>query len=441
MANTKVYHIGQDKDENKQVSSEAKRIHKININNVDHERKSEDRTNQSNVRFTAANKDSVKNKKADKNKVKKLVNRAKTAGALIFLVTALVLAQRTTRSTEKIGIIAEDGTVFDTKSLKNEEINEGEVVTIEGKTENGDFEIKYLDADGNEKTGTIKKEELVITDLKREEFDKYKYMYRVKKDNTEMLDRNFKDVEENLPEDCTILGTNKTITKNGERYIEVIYITPKGVTKGYVEAKSLELSEIQTDNKIQTVKKKAIIGTGRKEIVTKEGKHIGWIDSNNSDIYATESSEKLGTEKWRKVVYYDQEDNTYKEGYIQEKYLQEETISMQVNTDKDNGANLNVRKEPNIDSKRIDELENGIHVNIVKETVETPIIGEDGKSYYKVIIAKNDTAEGYENYDGYDPLSGRLYVDGVFYEEGYVNANYLESIGEKAIQIGDEVER
>lgn len=51
------------------------------------------------------------------------------------------------------------------------------------------------------------------------------------------------------------------------------------------------------------------------------------------------------------------------------------------------------------------------------------IIEKDGKNYYQTVVAEK--VENSNIKEGVDPLSGDIYVDGMKYTKGYVNADYI----------------
>ncbi len=462
MSDTKIYYIGQGRKRKiEEQSEDEKRIYKINRNGVRIARGGNDKrlplsqmevrelkqenedinektvnnttkeeknsTKRSNIRFYKQPNCSIRNCKTNKSKIRESIKKARKAGTIILFVTAMALADRyhSSREVDKIAVVTEESKVLDKTDKMYETVNEGQFVTIESPERDGTYGVKYIDTKGDESHGKILSKQIEVTDITQKELEKYENCYTVKKDSTPLLDKKLGEIGKYLNKKEIILGKNKTIEKDEKKYIEVLYITREGIVKGYIEKENLRLSEIQTNNGIKDVSKKGTVEMDSIEIVDDRGKHIDWIAGFDSEIYSTGKRIELGPTNWLEVAYYDQEAGEYKNGYIQEEYIKEKTVSMKVNTNKDNGVNLNIRQDADIDSERIGEIENGSYIDIIEETIEEPIIGIDGKKYYKVLIEE----------EKHDAIGN---VDGVYYREGYVNADYIEEIQNKSIQTENE---
>jgi len=466
MSNTKIYYIGQNgKRKIEEESEDEKRIHKINRNGVRIDREGSDKrvspsqmeggnmnqknedinekkvnnttrgeeknsAKRTNVRFYNQPNCSIRNRKTNKSKIRESIKKARKAGTIILFVTAMALANRyhSSREVDKIAVVTEEGKVLDKTDKKYETVNEGQFVTIESPKKDGAYGVKYIDTKGEESHGEILSKQIAVTDITQKELEKYENCYTVKKDSTPLLDKKLGKIGRYLNKKEIILGKNKIVEKDEKTYIEVLYITREGIVKGYIEKENLRLSEIQTNNGIKDVSEKTTVRKDSIEVVGERGGHIEFIPGFDSEIYTTGKLIELGPTNYLEVAYYDQEAGKYKNGYIKEEYIKEKTVSMKVNTDKDNGVNLNVRQDADIESERIGEIENGSHIDIIEETVEEPIIGVDGKKYCKILIEE----------EKHDALGG---VVGVYYRKGYVNADYIEELQNKSIQTENGIER
>lgn len=121
-------------------------------------------------------------------------------------------------------------------------------------------------------------------------------------------------------------------------------------------------------------------------------------------------------------------DQKFKTGYIKDIYIQEKMEELFVDTEKDGGVDLNIRNEADINGSIIGKAKNKSTIKIVDFSDGDLIIGKDGNDYYQTIIAEK--VENSNIKEGIDPLSGDIYVDGIKYTKGYVNADYIALLRE-----------
>ena len=94
-----------------------------------------------------------------------------------------------------------------------------------------------------------------------------------------------------------------------------------------------------------------------------------------------------------------------------------------VETEKDGGVDLNIRNEADINGTIIGKAKNKSTIKVVDSSDGDLIIGKDGKNYYQTVVTEK--VENSNIKEGVDPLSGDIYVDGMKYTKGYVNADYI----------------
>ena len=225
------------------------------------------------------------------------------------------------------------------------------------------------------------------------------------------------DISFNIKAGETVAIVGKTGT--GKSTIASILVRMLDYDKGSVLLDGVELKDID---------KVEIRGTKAKEVMNSDGKHLGEVEVG-AEIYTTEESIDQGDgSKWKKVIYMNEHDKKFKTGYIKGIYIQEKMEELFVDTEKDGGVDLNIRNEADINGSIIGKAKNKSTIKIVDFSDGDLIIGKDGNDYYQTIIAEK--VENSNIKEGIDPLSGDIYVDGIKYTKGYVNADYIALLRE-----------
>lgn len=242
-----------------------------------------------------------------------------------------------------------------------------------------------------------------------------------------ILDKNNQPIKR-TGEDSIVFAKPEIIEKEEKEYLKVICFDNNGMTEGLVKRDELKPSQIYDEGELKDIDKVEIRGTKAKEVMNSDGKRLGEVEVG-AEIYTTgESIDQGDGSKWKKVIYMNEYDKKFKTGYIKDIYIQEKMEELFVDTEKDGGVDLNIRNEADINGSIIGKAKNKSTIKIVDFSDGDLIIGKDGNDYYQTIIAEK--VENSNIKEGIDPLSGDIYVDGIKYTKGYVNADYIALLRE-----------
>lgn len=442
MEDTKIYYIGKSKEERllESLDEEERRIHRIDRDGVELERgprgkrvkiingkkigERKETIQEKEGMKERGNKRKIRNeykqdqskyttRKGEKEKVrevmekfKKVLNKIprkiKVAGTAVLLATAVSI------------------TYAANKAEKENNTQENSVnLTIE----NGEATIKNLEDMELESEGV----QFYTGDVQTKDLQKYKMLLKTTSKETLIRDKNNQPIKR-MGEDSIVFAKPEIIEKEGKEYLKVICFDNNGMTEGLVKRDELKPSQIYDEGELKDIDKVEIRGTKAKEVMNSDGKHLGEVEVG-AEIYTTEESIDQGDgSKWKKVIYMNEHDKKFKTGYIKGIYIQEKMEELFVDTEKDGGVDLNIRNEADINGSIIGKAKNKSTIKIVDFSDGDLIIGKDGNDYYQTIIAEK--VENSNIKEGIDPLSGDIYVDGIKYTKGYVNADYIALLRE-----------
>lgn len=442
MEDTKIYYIGKSKEERllESLDEEERRIHRIDRDGVELERRPRGkRVKIINGKKIGERKETIQEKegmkergnkrkirneykqdqskyttrKGEKEKVrevmekfKKVLNKIprkiKVAGTAVLLATAVSI------------------TYAANKAEKENNTQENSVnLTIE----NGEATIKNLEDMELESEGV----QFYTGDVQTKDLQKYKMLLKTTSKETLIRDKNNQPIKR-MGEDSIVFAKPEIIEKEGKEYLKVICFDNNGMTEGLVKRDELKPSQIYDEEELKDIDKVEIRGTKAKEVMNSDGKHLGEVEVG-AEIYTTgESIDQGDGSKWKKVIYMNEHDKKFKTGYIKGIYIQEKMEELFVDTEKDGGVDLNIRNEADINGSIIGKAKNKSTIKIVDFSDGDLIIGKDGNDYYQTIIAEK--VENSNIKEGIDPLSGDIYVDGIKYTKGYVNADYIALLRE-----------
>lgn len=437
MEDTKIYYIGKSKEERllESLDEEERRIHRIDRDGVELERgprgkrvkiingkkigERKETIQEKEGMKERGNKRKIRNeykqdqskyttREGEKEKVreviekfKKVLNKIprkiKVAGTAVLLATAVSI------------------TYAANKAEKENNTQENSVnLTIE----NGEATIKNLEDMELESEGV----QFYTGDVQTKDLQKYKMLLKTTSKETLILDKNNQPIKR-MGEDSIVFAKPEIIEKEGKEYLKVICFDNNGMTEGLVKRDELKPSQIYDEGELKDIDKVEIRGTKAKEVMNSDGKHLGEVEVG-AEIYTTgESIDQGDGSKWKKVIYMNEHDKKFKTGYIKGIYIQEKMEELFVDTEKDGGVDLNIRNEADINGAIIGKAKNKSTIKIVDSSDGDLIIGKDGNDYYQTIIAEK--VENSNIKEGIDPLSGDIYVDGIKYTKGYVNADYI----------------
>lgn len=442
MEDIKIYYVGKSKEERmlKNLSEDERRIHRIDINGVELERgpsgkrvkiingkkiggrkeiTPEEEDKKECMEEEIDNKRKIRNEyKSDQNKYttregekekvrkviekfKKVLNeiprKIKVAGTAVLLATAVSITYAANKA-EK-----EDNTQKNSVNL-----------TIE----NGEATIKNLEDTELESDGV----QFYTGDVQTKELQKYKMLLKTTSKETLILDKNNQPIKR-MGEDSIVFAKPEIIEKEGKEYLKVICFDNNGMTEGLVKRDELKPSQIYDEGELKDIDEVEIRGTKAKEVMKSDGKHLGEAEVG-AEIYTTgESIDQEDGSKWKKVIYINEYGRKFKTGYIKDIYIQEKTKELFVETEKDGGVDLNIRNEADINGTIIGKAKNKSTIKVVDSSDGDLIIGKDGKKYYQTVVTEK--VENSNIKEGVDQLSGDIYVDGMKYTKGYVNADYI----------------
>lgn len=442
MEDTKIYYIGKSKEERllESLDEEERRIHRIDRDGVELERgprgkrvkiingkkigERKETIQEKEGMKERGNKRKIRNeykqdqskyttRKGEKEKVreviekfKKVLNKIprkiKVAGTAVLLATAVSI------------------TYAANKAEKENNTQENSVnLTIE----NGEATIKNLEDMELESEGV----QFYTGDVQTKDLQKYKMLLKTTSKETLIRDKNNQPIKR-MGEDSIVFAKPEIIEKEGKEYLKVICFDNNGMTEGLVKRDELKPSQIYDEEELKDIDKVEIRGTKAKEVMNSDGKHLGEVEVG-AEIYTTgESIDQGDGSKWKKVIYMNEHDKKFKTGYIKGIYIQEKMEELFVDTEKDGGVDLNIRNEADINGSIIGKAKNKSTIKIVDFSDGDLIIGKDGNDYYQTIIAEK--VENSNIKEGIDPLSGDIYVDGIKYTKGYVNADYIALLRE-----------
>lgn len=437
MEDTKIYYIGKSKEERllESLDEEERRIHRIDRDGVELERgprgkrvkiingkkigERKETIHEKEGMKERGNKRKIRNeykqdqskyttRKGEKEKVreviekfKKVLNKIpmkiKVAGTAVLLATAVSI------------------TYAANKAEKENNTQENSVnLTIE----NGEATIKNLEDMELESEGV----QFYTGDVQTKDLQKYKMLLKTTSKETSILDKNNQPIKR-MGEDSIVFAKPEIIEKEGKEYLKVICFDNNGMTEGLVKRDELKSSQIYDEGELKDIDKVEIRGTKAKEVMNSDGKHLGEVEVG-AEIYTTgESIDQGDGSKWKKVIYMNEHDKKFNTGYIKDIYIQEKMEELFVDTEKDGGVDLNIRNEADINGSIIGKAKNKSTIKIVDFSDGDLIIGKDGKKYYQTVVAEK--VENSNIKEGIDPLSGDIYVDGIKYTKGYVNADYI----------------
>lgn len=442
MEDTKIYYVGKSKEERllESLDEEERRIHRIDRDGVELERgprgkrvkiingkkigERKETIQEKEGMKERGNKRKIRNeykqdqskyttREGEKEKVreviekfKKVLNKIprkiKVAGTAVLLATAVSI------------------TYAANKAEKENNTQENSVnLTIE----NGEATIKNLEDMELESEGV----QFYTGDVQTKDLQKYKMLLKTTSKETLILDKNNQPIKR-MGEDSIVFAKPEIIEKEGKEYLKVICFDNNGMTEGLVKRDELKPSQIYDEGELKDIDKVEIRGTKAKEVMNSDGKHLGEVEVG-AEIYTTgESIDQGDGSKWKKVIYMNEHDKKFKTGYIKGIYIQEKMEELFVDTEKDGGVDLNIRNEADINGSIIGKAKNKSTIKIVDFSDGDLIIGKDGNDYYQTIIAEK--VENSNIKEGIDPLSGDIYVDGIKYTKGYVNADYIALLRE-----------
>lgn len=442
MEDTKIYYVGKSKEERllESLDEEERRIHRIDRDGVELERgprgkrvkiingkkigERKETIQEKEGMKERGNKRKIRNeykqdqskyttREGEKEKVreviekfKKVLNKIprkiKVAGTAVLLATAVSI------------------TYAANKAEKENNTQENSVnLTIE----NGEATIKNLEDMELESEGV----QFYTGDVQTKDLQKYKMLLKTTSKETLILDKNNQPIKR-MGEDSIVFAKPEIIEKEGKEYLKVICFDNNGMTEGLVKRDELKPSQIYDEGELKDIDKVEIRGTKAKEVMNSDGKHLGEVEVG-AEIYTTgESIDQGDGSKWKKVIYMNEHDKKFKTGYIKDIYIQEKMEELFVDTEKDGGVDLNIRNEADINGSIIGKAKNKSTIKIVDFSDGDLIIGKDGNDYYQTIIAEK--VENSNIKEGIDPLSGDIYVDGIKYTKGYVNADYIALLRE-----------
>lgn len=442
MEDTKIYYIGKSKEERllESLDEEERRIHRIDRDGVelergprgkrvkiingkkigerketiqekegvkerDNKRKIRNEYKQDQSKYTTREGEKEKVREV-MEKFKKVLNKIprkiKVAGTAVLLATAVSI------------------TYAANKAEKENNTQENSVnLTIE----NGEATIKNLEDMELESEGV----QFYTGDVQTKDLQKYKMLLKTTSKETLIRDKNNQPIKR-MGEDSIVFAKPEIIEKEGKEYLKVICFDNNGMTEGLVKRDELKPSQIYDEEELKDIDKVEIRGTKAKEVMNSDGKHLGEVEVG-AEIYTTgESIDQGDGSKWKKVIYMNEHDKKFKTGYIKGIYIQEKMEELFVDTEKDGGVDLNIRNEADINGSIIGKAKNKSTIKIVDFSDGDLIIGKDGNDYYQTIIAEK--VENSNIKEGIDPLSGDIYVDGIKYTKGYVNADYIALLRE-----------
>lgn len=437
MEDTKIYYVGKSKEERllESLDEEERRIHRIDRDGIelergprgkrvkiingkkigerketiqekegvkerDNKRKIRNEYKQDQSKYTTREGEKEKVREVIE-KFKKVLNKIprkiKVAGTAVLLATAVSI------------------TYAANKAEKENNTQENSVnLTIE----NGEATIKNLEDMELESEGV----QFYTGDVQTKDLQKYKMLLKTTSKETLIRDKNNQPIKR-MGEDSIVFAKAEIIEKEGKEYLKVICFDNNGMTEGLVKRDELKPSQIYDEGELKDIDKVEIRGTKAKEVMNSDGKHLGEVEVG-AEIYTTgESIDQGDGSKWKKVIYMNEYDKKFKTGYIKDIYIQEKMEELFVDTEKDGGVDLNIRNEADINESIIGKAKNKSTIKIVDSSDGDLIIGKDGNDYYQTIIAEK--VENSNIKEGIDPLSRDIYVDGIKYTKGYVNADYI----------------
>lgn len=442
MEDTKIYYVGKSKEERllESLDEEERRIHRIDRDGVELERgprgkrvKIINRKKIGERKETIQEKEGMKergNKRKIRNeykqdqskyttregekekvrevieKFKKVLNKIprkiKVAGTAVLLATAVSITYAANKAEKE-------------NSTQENSVN----LTIE----NGEATIKNLEDMELESEGV----QFYTGDVQTKDLQKYKMLLKTTSKETLIRDKNNQPIKR-MGEDSIVFAKPEIIEKEGKEYLKVICFDNNGMTEGLVKRDELKPSQIYDEGELKDIDKVEIRGTKAKKVMNSDGKHLGEVEVG-AEIYTTgESIDQGDGSKWKKVIYMNEHDKKFKTVYIKDIYIQEKMEELFVDTEKDGGVDLNIRNEADINGAIIGKAKNKSTIKIVDSSDGDLIIGKDGNDYYQTIIAEK--VENLNIKEGIDPLSGDIYVDGMKYTKGYVNADYIALLRE-----------
>lgn len=202
-----------------------------------------------------------------------------------------------------------------------------------------------------------------------------------------------------------MFGGDKVVSKDNDfLWVPVLYITDDGqIEKAYICQDYLERVEELSLSDFNRVPQKMIVNTSRHYGVPLNLRSDTKIDPTNvitsipnGTIITTtgDKDKRSGFYKWTKISYTDSNGNTY-EGWVASSFLDElDLVKMQVDTSKDGKINLNVRKEPSLDSEIIAGIEHGTVLEIPQEFLDNAVKEENSNRKW-VQVVLNDGSNGY----------------------------------------------
>ena len=437
MEDTKIYYVGKSKEERllESLDEEERRIHRIDRDGIelergprgkrvkiingkkigerketiqekeamkerDNKRKIRNEYKQDQSKYTTREGEKEKVREVNE-KFKKVLNKIprkiKVAGTAVLLATAVSI------------------TYAANKAEKENNTQENSVnLTIE----NGEATIKNLEDMELESEGV----QFYTGDVQTKDLQKYKMLLKTTSKETLILDKNKQPIKR-MGEDSIVFAKPEIIEKEGKEYLKVICFDNNGMTEGLVKRDELKPSQIYDEGELKDIDKVEIRGTKAKKVMNSDGKHLGEVEVGAETYTTGESIDQGDGSKWKKVIYMNEYDKKFKTGYIKDIYIQEKMEELFVDTEKDGGVDLNIRNEADINGAIIGKAKNKSTIKVVDSSDGDLIIGKDGNEYYQTIIAEK--VENSNIKEGIDPLSGDIYVDGIKYTKGYVNADYI----------------
>ena len=203
----------------------------------------------------------------------------------------------------------------------------------------------------------------------------------------------------------TVLGGGKVVSKDNDfMWIPVLYFDEEGNIKdAYICQDYLRMIDEVTLEEESLPAHKMIVNTERHNGVSLNLRSDTELDNSNiitkipnGSIVTTKGvpDERVGSYRWANISYTDEEGKTH-EGWVVKGFLEEiELIKMKVDTSRDGGINLNVRKGPSINADKVAGIENGTIIEIPKEFIDNAVRDEQANIDW-IRVQLNDGTQGY----------------------------------------------
>lgn len=300
-------------------------------------------------------------------------------------------------------------------------IGDGNYIIIDGKIGVDDEKVSAvaISDTGESLSGQVESRYLEpIKKVSRKKIEEYDTVYSVIPEMGVNIRSSAKIEDDNkigsIKSGEQVLGATKLLPEDNKfMWVPILYVNEEGIVEGYIRSDLLEkqtsfkMDELEEskEHEQEEVRIKMIVDTSKDSSVPLKLRSGKLLDSSNiiaeipdgSSVYAlSKDTEEGDSIDWRRVEYTDEEGNVLT-GWVCNGFLQEynETIKV-VDTSRVGRIPLNVRKEPDVNSKKIAEIENGTQIKVSEANIEER---QSVGNHEWVKITLTDGTEGYIAYE------------------------------------------